>query len=152
MLHRPAPLEVGLKRKDMRTMLLLSPKHGVNPSINVCFYCGKPKEVLLLGRLKGDKEAPRQAVFDMEPCDECRSWMEQGIIFISVRDGETNRTNPHRTGGWAVIKEKAVQSILPKNIFEKARKARFVFIEDTVWEHLGLPGEEEKTSQLLTAK
>lgn len=39
----------------------LSPKHGVNPTIPVCFFCGKPKnEIALMGRMGGkeDIEAP----------------------------------------------------------------------------------------------
>ena len=34
--------------------ILLSPKHGVNPTIPVCFWCGREKnEVALMGYLKG---------------------------------------------------------------------------------------------------
>lgn len=36
----------------------LSPKHGVNPSILHCICCGKDYGIAMLGKLKGDKEAP----------------------------------------------------------------------------------------------
>ena len=49
----------------------ISPKHGVNPSLGLCFYCTKPKEVILFGRMKEDAEAPRQVVSNMDPCDKC---------------------------------------------------------------------------------
>ena len=40
----------------------VSEKHGVNPSMEVCFICGQDTgAILLLGRLPGDKEAPRHA-------------------------------------------------------------------------------------------
>lgn len=47
----------------------ISPKHGVNPTIPVCFFCGKPKnEIALMGRMGGkeDIEAPRNLVLDEE--------------------------------------------------------------------------------------
>lgn len=37
----------------------LSPKHGVNPSILHCICCGKDYGIAMLGKLKGDKEAPK---------------------------------------------------------------------------------------------
>ena len=58
----------------------LSPKHGVNPSMSMCFWCGKEKnEIALLGKLKGDKEAPPKIVVDYEPCDVCKELFSQGI-------------------------------------------------------------------------
>lgn len=36
----------------------VSEKHGVNPSITICPICGKETGIALLGKLKGDKEAP----------------------------------------------------------------------------------------------
>lgn len=38
----------------------VSEKHGVNPSITICPICGKETSIALLGKLKGDKEAPRK--------------------------------------------------------------------------------------------
>lgn len=42
--------------KDIR----VSEKHGVNPSITICPICGKETGIVLLGKLKGDEEAPRK--------------------------------------------------------------------------------------------
>lgn len=91
-------------------MIQLSKEHGLNPSVMLCFFCHEPKGINLLGRLspKGrerafgheasklasyndvddDAAAPRQAVYDREPCDKCKEYMQLGIILISVRDGE----------------------------------------------------------------
>lgn len=50
----------------------LSPKHGLNPTIPVCFWCGEERnEVALLGhigdgRKHEDFEAPRHMVIDYE--------------------------------------------------------------------------------------
>lgn len=49
-----------------------SPKHGLNPTIPVCFFCGQQKnEIAFMGRLAGDAEAPRNLILDYEPCDHC---------------------------------------------------------------------------------
>ena len=120
--------------------LKLSHKHGVNPTIPRCFYCWRDKnELILAGRLRDDAEAPKNSVWDMNPCSECEGYMEQGVIFISVRDGEMEKVereleieranysrtynslaqqkrhpfhfvpNPYRTGGWAVVTAEAVE-------------------------------------------
>ena len=76
--------------------LILSPKHGVNPSVLHCECCGKDYGVALLGKLKGDAEAPRDIYQGF--CDDCQKVVDQkGLIIIEVRDGETGN-NPYRTG------------------------------------------------------
>lgn len=121
----------------------LSPQHGVNPSMSQCYYCMKEKnELLLLGKLPGDAEAPRKIVANLEPCDECAELMKQGCILISVRDGETGN-NPYRTGGWAVVKDSAVQRLRKAaddpSVVDKILEARFAFIENKTWKMMGLP-------------
>jgi hypothetical protein len=41
----------------MKDSIRLSEKHGVNPSLMLCFYCGEASGVALLGRLKGDQDS-----------------------------------------------------------------------------------------------
>lgn len=71
----------------------LSPKHGVNPTIPCCFWCGKKKnQIVLMGRIRrkeegkqratGDYEAPHGVVLDYEPCDECAEAFSQGVQLI----------------------------------------------------------------------
>lgn len=64
----------------------LSPKHGVNPTIPICFWCGKEKnEVALLGQInKEDTEAPRRVIMDYEPCEKCKELFSMGIHIIGV--------------------------------------------------------------------
>ena len=124
----------------------LSNKHGVNPSVMICFYCNNPKGkgVALLGALPGDAEAPRAAVFDKKPCDECAAHMEAGIIFISVKD-ETPSENPYRTGGWCVLREEAVRRMLNAGeTVEDVCHKRVAFIPDAVWDAIGLPREKKE--------
>jgi hypothetical protein len=119
----------------------LSPEHGVNPAVPLCFYCLRPKgEDDLAGRLKGDAEAPHNAVFDRVPCDECKEWMKAGVILIATRDGEPDaEQNPHRTGGWVVLTDDAVRRLMtPPELAEEALKRRVAFVPDAAWEKMGL--------------
>lgn len=131
--------------------ILLSPKHGLNPFIPKCFYCLKDKnEIILAGKMKPQKdargnvidrdpEAPRNVVMDMEPCDECKGFMEQGVILVSVRDEEQSE-NPYRTGGWVVLKAEAVQKIIqPPELVQHILERRFAFVPDDAWDMIGLP-------------
>ena len=65
----------------------LSKKHGVNPTIPICFWCGEEKnEVVLLGELKDDAEASKNMIVDYEPCDACKELFSKGIQIIGVVD------------------------------------------------------------------
>lgn len=122
--------------------IILSPKHGVNAAIPNCFFCGKKKNMLVLfGRLKNDAEAPKDCVLDDEPCDECAGYMKQGVLLISVDAAKSqSRSNPYRTGGWAVVKDEAiVRAIKEPELRDQILAARFSFIDDETWRLLGLP-------------
>lgn len=66
--------------------ITLSKKHGVNPSMDVCFWCGEPKGLALCGRMKGDAEAPKRMVTSLSPCDKCREKFMLGVHLIEVTD------------------------------------------------------------------
>ena len=127
--------------------VILSPRHGVNPSVECCFYCGKDRGVALLGRLPGDQEAPRRIVIDREPCDECKGYMEKGVILISVDEKlSDDKTNPWRTGGWCVVKDDFIERVVSDGALKDSiLKKRVAFLPDDAWDHLGLPrGEKAK--------
>lgn len=77
----------------------LSPKHGVNPTIPICAWCGEQKnEVALLGQIgdrrKGeDLEAPMHCVLDYNPCDKCA---EQWSMGVAVLEATAQRPHPYR--------------------------------------------------------
>ncbi len=100
-----------------------------------CFYCNKPKHILLNRRIKDT--LPREAVYDKEPCDECRKHMKAGIIIISIRDGKAG-DNPYRTGGWWVVKEDMIKRLLKGKLLNDVLKRRVMFCEDTVCKRIGL--------------
>lgn len=84
-----------------------SSKHGLNPSIIVCPICGKDTSIALFGRLKGDKEAPKNVKGDL--CDECK---KKYIQIIEV-ESETNRKS---TGRCTYIPKEAVNIDCPNGI------------------------------------
>lgn len=107
----------------------ISPKYGVNPCIPVCFFCGEEKnEVALLGRIgKGteDIEAPRHALLDYEPCEECLKKMATGITLVEVSNTPSDNQPPiienaYPTGNWWVVDEDFVRSnIQPSELAEQ---------------------------------
>lgn len=123
----------------------LSEKHGVNATIPKCFYCNEDKnEIILTGRLPDDAEAPKGMVWDKEPCDKCKGHMAKGVIFISVRNEETDHDNPYRTGGWVVLKDEAVARIVrTPALRENILSRRVAFVPDQVWDAIGLPRDAQ---------
>lgn len=115
----------------------LSKEHGLNPTVPLCFYCQQPKNEIILMGANGGREAPKNAVFDKVPCGTCKDYMRQGVILISVRDGEESKAkdNPYRTGGWWVLKQEACESVFGGIDFNKQR---VMFIPDAVAEKVGL--------------
>ena len=83
----------------MANNITLSPKHGLNPTIPVCAWCGEPKnEIALMGRIKTDKrgedlQAPMHCVLDYEPCEHCK---EQWSVGVAVLEATTRRPTPYR--------------------------------------------------------
>lgn len=116
--------------------IVLSPQHGVNPSLMQCYLCLKDMGVALCGKLPGDAEAPRHVTQQGWVCDECESFMKQGIILISVRDGETG-DNPYRTGKFAVVRDRVFQN------HPEILRRRVAFVEDKMWVEMGLGGDNQ---------
>lgn len=133
----------------MRGDIRLSEKHGVNPSLMLCFYCGEASGVALLGRLRDDEAAPRQGVYDMEPCPTCKEYMAQGVILIGVDEKlSTDTQNPYRTGRFAVMKDDAVRRLFTPETVDVLLKKRCGFLTNEVWDLLGIPvGTDEPPVQ-----
>ena len=114
-----------------------------------CFFCGETIGVLLDKRLK--KSLPNTPiVINMEPCDKCKKFMEQGIILISIKDSTTAEEmgkggklpNPYKTGEWCVVKDDAgFWEIVDSDLSAYAKRHRFMFLTDESWDKLGLPRE-----------
>ena len=144
----------------------LSEQHGVNPSVGKCFYCqGDTNTLMLLGQLPDDAEAPRGMVWDLEPCDQCKGYMEQGVIVIGVEDGEYEKIekdrefykrqvdhlpynkrdkarpfipNPYRTGLWCVVKDRLIENLIETpELREQVLRCRWLFMENQIAEMTG---------------
>lgn len=98
----------------------VSPKYGANPTIPICFWCGKEKnEIALLGRLKGDVEAPHHCVIDYEPCEECQKTWKLGVALLGTSEKSIDDSLPpiknssgkvlYPTGQWMVITKDAAK-------------------------------------------
>lgn len=72
----------------MEKGIILSKEHGLNPSVMVCPICGKETSIALLGKLKGDKEAPRYIQGDI--CDKCKARVADNKCFV-ISVGEDQR-------------------------------------------------------------
>lgn len=68
----------------MSDSIKLSPKHGLNTFIPICFWCGQEKSMLCIpGRIdKADSKAPKNMIVDYEPCDKCKELFSHGIHLI----------------------------------------------------------------------
>lgn len=109
-----------------------------HPSLMQCFFCLEPCGVAVQRRATITPICPEKAVHDLTPCDTCAGYMKEGIILISVRDGEPQTLNPHRTGAFIVIKEEAARRLF-KPPGHPVFKHRWAFVEDHVWDLLNFP-------------
>lgn len=108
-------------------------------AIPKCYYCNQEKNELLIHRRMENIKHLHGMVVDMEPCDKCKEYMQQGVIVVSVRDGESQEgdpPNPYRTGGWWVMTVESVKRIFNIDFTNELR--RFMFIEDGVAQKVGL--------------
>ena len=132
----------------------LSKKHGLNPSITICFYCGKDAGIILPGA-KGDVMAKKMGhedgqmpmhcgVVDMNPCSECEKHMQQGIIIIGIQDGQdpNKDVNVERTGHYMVVKDRVFEGlrdiVSDQAVIDNILKQRWTFMEHAMLKKLGL--------------
>lgn len=107
----------------MSNSITLSPKYGVNPTIPVCFWCGKEKnEIALMGRIGDgrkheDFEAPRHMVLDFEPCEECKRNMALGFTVMEATTAPNSNSTVeiqrgiYPTGRFVVLNLEAAERI-----------------------------------------
>lgn len=113
--------------------LRLSSKHGVNPSLGMCFWCGESKEVILFGHLPGDREAPKQVTLDYDPCKKCTEQFQQGILFFEATEQaqhENQRSlsgaegkEVYPTGTFVVIRREVVDGMFTPEVAKNILKA-----------------------------
>lgn len=126
-----------IKNKIMS--IVVSKKYGLNPSVQLCSCCGKDMGLIMFGASYKDEngktaEAPHQ-VMTGAICDECKKVIDEGgVFFIEVRDGETGKKNPYRTGRLTAVKREACEKMfkgfqninyMEQSLFSKVFKNAF---------------------------
>lgn len=118
----------------------ISPKHGLNPTIPVCFWCGKQKnEIALMGRMENDIEAPKNMVLDYEPCEECQSHMAMGVAVLEASDHPNTEGQPpmqkgvYPTSRFVVVTTECADKVF--NAYAPWSKGKKVFVDSDVFSH-----------------
>ena len=118
----------------------ISPKHGLNPTIPVCFWCGKQKnEIALMGRMKDDIEAPKNMVLDYVPCEECQSHMAMGVAVLEASDHPNTEGQPpmqkgvYPTSRFVVVTTECADRVF--NAYAPWSEGKKVFVDSDVFSH-----------------
>ena len=118
----------------------ISPKYGVNPTIPVCFWCGKQKnEIALMGRMTDDIEAPKNMVLDYVPCEECQNHMAMGVAVLEASDHPNTEGQPpmqkgvYPTSRFVVITTECADRVF--NAYAPWSEGKKVFVDSDVFSH-----------------
>jgi len=107
----------------------LHKEHCLNPSVNMCFWCGESKEIILFGAsIKG--EAPREVMTNYDPCNKCAEKMALGVTLMEAKEIQRGM---YPTGRWWVIKREAAVKLFNRDDIEDK-----AFIEVGLAETIGL--------------
>lgn len=122
----------------MSNSIRVSPKHGLNATIPVCFFCGKLKnEIVMLGQIKetkkrlteygttskevvdNDVKAPTHMVVDYNPCNDCMEKFKEGDLVVEVsafplEDGRPPIQGSYYPTGRHILVRKGILN-LPEN-------------------------------------
>lgn len=121
----------------MQNSIRLHPKHGLNPCLDLCFWCGEAKGLRLLGNSYKEMAPHDGLVFDYQPCENCLKAFDSGTALIEVVEGEGQpiQGNLVPTGRWWVIKPEAAEQVF-------GRSERKMLIEPQVAKKLGLVNDQ----------
>ena len=138
----------------------VSEKHGVNPSIQKCFWCGGDIGVVLFGKMKGDKEAPREVILDYSLCNECKEKEKTYVHVIEASkipdyaDQPEIAKDTYPTGRNMWIKDEAVMRLLSdKDLAARIIAHRAMFCDSETFNALiAMHDEAEAAHQEEEAK
>lgn len=124
----------------------ISPKHGLNPTIPVCFWCGKQKnEIALMGRMTDDIEAPKNMVLDYVPCEECQNHMAMGVAVLEASDCPNTEGQPpmqkgvYPTSRFVVVTTECADRVF--SAYAPWSEGKKVFVDSDVFSHF-LPDDQ----------
>lgn len=114
----------------------LSEKHGLNPSLGICFWCGGDNgQVIIPGRLPGDAAAPHRGVWNYDPCSGCLKHWDSGVLMVEVTPTPNFQNQPEMAEGhyptsrWCVLREEAYQ-----RMFGTPHKSKRAFVDRELME------------------
>lgn len=120
-------------------------KHGLNPTMPVCFWCEKETgEIVLLGAAY-DGEAHRHMTLNYDPCPTCKTNFEKGITLIEANTKTHDRRPPiqttpvtlYPTGRFVVITEEAAIKLFTDSpMFGEIMRKRMAFVEPALFDAL----------------
>lgn len=93
--------------------IILSEKHGLNPSLEVCLACRKDIGIVMFGKLKDDIEAPKKVCLG-HLCNECENKFKENHQKMLV---ET--TEDRITGRYYIIEETWINPKFLEDIGDK---------------------------------
>ena len=117
----------------------LSEKHGVNPSMEICFFCNEAKGIALLGKLKDDAEAPREILIDYEPCDKCKETFKEGVTVVEVTTEQQFKNQPpisHTPNNEELYPTGAYVGLKPKVFNNKYKAGSIVTMDKELFQEL----------------
>jgi hypothetical protein len=103
--------------------IILSKKHGVNPSLICCPICNAHTSIALFGQLKDDQEAPRE-IKGTDLCDKCKS------THITIIEVNNDKVETGRIG--FIAKKHVNDETLEKETYLKMYEGEFynIFIKE----------------------
>ena len=113
-------------------------------ALTKCFICGEDGDIVINTRLTkryaDEVKEMHGKTINKEPCNQCKKYMKEGIIIISIDKEKSNGDldNPYRTGGWWVVKEDYIKKITKKEFCDKVLKTRIMFMEDQICRDFGM--------------
>lgn len=125
--HNPCDECAGYMKQGIILIAVKDPKRE-----HFCDQCRKKWTAVV--RYAEPGEITNIAGEKTEYCPQCGK-----AAFSSGPQISEDKRDPHRTGRWVVIKEEAFARIVGED--HPAIEARFCFIEDHVWDEIGLPKE-----------
>jgi len=113
----------------------------IGVALTKCYFCGDDSDILMNTRLTKSMaekvESMHGKVINKEPCSKCVETMNEGVIFISVKDDYDGDGEPYRTGRMVGIKTEAVKKMPIGDSFkEMALKYKYMFIVDEEFDKL----------------
>jgi len=119
------------------------PQWGLNETHLGCYSCGKRfDEVVMLGDALDAKAPPVSIFAENSPyhriCDVCQEHMDNGIIFVLVKESQVEGEY-NRTGCYMAITEERVREMWGKEDADEALEYRLHLCTPDTWEMYGFP-------------